>query len=163
MASQLHSFRKTNSTSTFRDGIRGIAGQRMRKDSLIWVSAVALAILTAATVVFAVINFQKERQFPKPYDGVWWLENKGPNGVTIEARRVAAGGPGENAGIKPGDRLLAINDQQVDSIYDINRELARTGVWSKARYELEHHGVKVETSIILVDADNSLNQGARLI
>src|SRR5215471_2966996 len=164
MASQLHPFRQTNSTSTVRDGIRGIAGQGMRKDSLIWVSAVALAILTAATVVFAVINFQKERQFPKPYDGVWWLENKGPNGVTIEARRVAAGGPGENAGIKPGDRLLAINNQQVGSIYDVNHELARTGVWSTARYELEHHGVKVEVpSVILVDADNSLHQGERLI
>src|SRR5215471_5376843 len=164
MASQLHPFRQTNSTSTVRDGIRGIAGQGMRKDSLIWVSAVALAILTAATVVFAVINFQKERQFPKPYDGVWWLENKGPNGVTIEARRVAAGGPGENAGIKPGDRLLAINDQQVGSMYDVTHALARAGVWSNARYELEHHGVKVEaTKVILVDADNSLNQGGRLI
>src|SRR5215472_4023903 len=164
MASQLHSFRKTNSTSTFRDGIRGIAGQGMRKDSLIWVSAVALAILTAATMVFAVINFQKERQFPKPYDGVWWMENKSPNGITIQARRVAPGGPGENAGIKPGDRLLAINDQQVGSMYDVTHALARAGVWSNARYELEHHGVKVEaTKVILVDADNSLNQGGRLI
>jgi PAS domain S-box-containing protein len=136
----------------------------MRKDSLIWVSAVALAILTAATVVFAVINFQKERQFPKPYDGVWWMENRNPNGITIEARRVTPGGPGENAGIKPGDKLLAINDQQVGTINDVNHELVRSGVWSKARYALERHGVKVEApSVILVDTDNSLNQGGRLI
>jgi PAS domain S-box-containing protein len=136
----------------------------MRKDSLIWVSAVALAILTAATVVFAVINFQKERQFPKPYDGVWWLENKGQNGVAIEARHVAPGGPGENAGIKPGDKLLAINDQPITRMADLNTELARAGAWSKARYELVRHGVKVEApSVILVDADNSLNQGGRLI
>jgi two-component system, NtrC family, sensor kinase len=164
MASELLPSWQTQKTAPFGRGTRGIVGQRMRKDSTVWVSAVALAILTAATVVFAVINFQKERLFPKPYDGVWWLENKSPNGVSIEARAVAPGGPGDNAGIKPGDRLLAINNQQVGSIYDVNHELVRSGVWSKARYELERHGVKVEApSVILVDADNSLNQGGRLI
>src|SRR6516162_4778246 len=119
MASQLHSFRKTNSTSTFRDGIRGIAGQRMRKDSLIWVSAVALAILTAATVVFAVINFQKERLFPRPYDGVWWMEYSSPSGIALEARGITPGGPGWNAGIKVGDKLLAINDVPITRAADI--------------------------------------------
>jgi PAS domain S-box-containing protein len=136
----------------------------MRKDSLIWVSAVALAILTAATVVFAVINFQKERLFPRPYDGVWWMEYSSPSGIALEARGITPGGPGWNAGIKVGDKLLAINDVPITRAADIHKELARSGAWSKARYELDHQGVKVEApSVILIDADNSLNQGGRLI
>ncbi len=83
------------------------ANQRMRKDHLIRVSAVVLAILTAASVVFAVINFQKESQFENPYDGVWWVEDNGG----LVARRVDAGGPGERAGIKAGDRLLSVSEQ----------------------------------------------------
>ncbi len=81
--------------------------QRMRKDHLIRVSAVVLALLTAASVVFAVINFQKESQFENPYDGVWWVEENGG----LVARRVDAAGPGEKAGIKVGDRLLSVIDQ----------------------------------------------------
>ncbi|HJT53134.1 MAG TPA: hypothetical protein VJ848_04740, partial [Candidatus Angelobacter sp.] len=40
-----------------------VADQRMRRDSLIRASAVVLAILTVATIVFAAINFQKENQY----------------------------------------------------------------------------------------------------
>ncbi len=49
----------------------------MRKDSLIRVSAVVLAVLTAATIAFAIINFQKENQFSSPEDGAWWKEQSG--------------------------------------------------------------------------------------
>jgi len=80
----------------------------MRKDHLIRVSAVVLAILTATSVVFAIINFQKESRFEKPDDGVWWVEDNGG----LVARRVEVNGPGERAGIKVGDRLLAVSEQQ---------------------------------------------------
>jgi PAS domain S-box-containing protein len=164
MAPELLKSVVNKSASSMMEAARGVSDRRMRKDSLIWVSAVALAILTAATMAFAFINFQKERVFPKPYDGVWWMEKSGPKGTIIEARGVMGGGPGDNAGIKPGDRLLAINDQPVTRISEVEREKSRAGMWSKARYEVEHHGVTVEVpSVILVDTDNSLNQGKRLI
>src|SRR5882724_6231045 len=83
--------------------------ERMRKDSIIRFSAVALALVTVAAVVFAFINFEKEGQYSTPYDGVWWLEDQG----SLVAKRVDPGGPGDKAGIKVGDKLLAINNQPV--------------------------------------------------
>src|SRR5207302_1948945 len=120
--------------------------QRMRRDSLIRFSAVTLALVTATAVAFAVINFQKEGRYSTPYDGVWWHEE---NGVVV-AKSVDPGGPGEQAGIKVDDRLLAINDQLIKSVSAKQRQLHASGRWSKATYELERHGVKVEgISVIL--------------
>src|SRR5215470_15499926 len=151
-----------NAAPSARDVNRKFADQRMRKDNLIRFSAVALALVTAASVVFAAINFQKERHFPKPYDGVRWMETA--YGGAIEARGITPGGPGDNAGIKLGDRLLAIIDQPIRHDADIQRELFRAGALSRAKYQLERHGVPLEVpSVILMDADSSLNQGLRLI
>ncbi len=66
--------------------------------------AVILALLSVAAVVFAWINFQKEREFSAPYDGVWWVEDGGH----LRAARVDIDGPGQKAGIKLGDRLIAV-------------------------------------------------------
>lgn len=135
---------------------------RMRRDYLIRFSAIALALLTAASVVFAIINFEKERGYPKPYDGVRWLESAGEDGII--AQGVIPGGPGDNAGIKTGDRLLAINDHRIQRDADIQRELFRAGVWSQARYELERHGTIIHVpEVVLVDAETNLNHGLRLI
>ena len=50
------------------------ASRQMRKDLQLRVSAVVLAFLTLAAVVFAGINFWKEGQYPVPTDGAWWTE-----------------------------------------------------------------------------------------
>src|SRR5260370_9129035 len=160
MAPPLLQTPQQQSTPSFREASKSIVGREMRRDALIRFSAVVLAVLTAGTIVFAVINFQKERQFPKPVDGVRWLEDRG----SIIASAVAPGGPGDNAGIKPGDHLLAINDQPIARAADIQHELFRAGAWSKARYKPDRHGIEVDApSGILIDADNTLNQGKRLI
>jgi len=120
---------------------------------------VALALVTVAAVVFAVINFEKEGQYLILYDAsggtkkpaVWW-----------QARRRR--GPGDKAGIKVGDRLLAINNQPQDCQYQAETaSLGRRVV--QATYELERHGVKVEASlVILAPVDSaSLHLGPRLI
>src|SRR5262249_59201436 len=86
------------------------------------------------------------------------------NGTVWEAGGVTPGGPGDKAGIKVGDHLLAINDQPMLRTADIQRELFRTGALLNATYELERHGIKVEVpKVTLIDADNSLKQGERLI
>ena len=77
----------------------------MTRESQLRAAAVVLALCTVACVVFGTINFQKEREYVVPDDGVWWLENGG----LLLAQRVAPHGPGEQAGIKPGDQLLDIN------------------------------------------------------
>src|SRR5215471_5778140 len=164
MAPELHSLPRRTPASSLMEASLAVTGSEMRRDALIRFSAVVLAVLTVATIVFGVINFQKERKFPKPVDGVRWLEKWEGDRTVLEASAVTPGGPGDNAGIKVGDHLLAINDQPMLRTADIQREQFRTGALLNATYELERHGIPVEVpKVTLVDADNSLNQGERLI
>ncbi len=145
-------------------GVERFGRQRMRKDSLVRFTTIVLALLTAGTVVFAYINWQKESQIVISTDGVWWKEQAG----FLVARGVAPNGPGEKAGIKVGDRLLRINnlpkDQTIKSSAEKEHYLERSGVYSRATYLLDRQGVRIEvTSVIPVPADNSMKQGLRLI
>src|SRR5579864_1233414 len=131
----------------------------MNKEFQVRFSAILLAMVTTAAVVFAWINFQKERQFSVPYDGVWWVER----GNYLVADRVDPVGPGAKAGIKVGDVLTTVLGQNVDRTPALVRQLYRAGVYSKVSYGLTRHSVPLETSVILVPADKSLNAGMRLI
>ena len=136
----------------------------MRKDSLTRFSAVALAVATAALVIFAVINWQKESQYSTPSDGVWWKEDS--NGLI--ARGLIPDGPGAKAGIKVGDRLLQVNghpnDGSVRNIVEFEQLLFRAGVYSKVTYIVNRQGVNVEIAdVIPVPAENSMKMGQRLI
>ena len=121
--------------------------------------AVILALLSVAAIVFAWINFQKEREFSAPYDGVWWVEDGGH----LRAARVDADGPGEKAGIKQGDRLIAVSGRDVTNVGSLERQLYRAGVWSKATYSLVRQGVNLEAPLILAPSDRTLYGGLRLI
>lgn len=145
--------------------------RQMRKDLQLRVSAVVLAFLTLAAVIFAGINFWKEGQYPVPTDGAWWVET----GDGLKADHLIPGGPAERAGIKPGDVLLAIEDQPIQRTKDQQgrtssnallkqqKMLYQTGVWSKATYKLQRGGFTIESPVILVPADKSQFQGLRLI
>ena len=145
--------------------ISGSRSQRMRKDSLIRFSALILAILTVATIVFAAINFQKEGQFVTPDDGAWWLEQNG----ALVAQRVVPGGPAENAGIKAGDRLIsarpasALEEHPIRNLAGLQKQLYRVGVLQKAVYGLERNGARFDARLILMPTDRSLFTGLRLI
>ena len=164
MASQLLHSRPAPLGVTARLETGRFESQRMRKDSIVRFTTVILALLTAATVVFAIINWQKESQYSTPTDGVWWKEEGG----SLVAKGIVANGPGEKAGIKIGDRLLRVNslpkDKTIQNVMEFNRYLYRSGVYSRATYQLDRHGVTIEvTPVIPVPADNSMNQGGRLI
>src|SRR2546422_5648038 len=47
----------------------------MNKEFQVRFTAVMLALVTASAMVLAWINFQKEREFQVPSDGVWWVEH----------------------------------------------------------------------------------------
>jgi len=121
--------------------------------------AVLLFLLTVAAVVFAAFNYQKEQSSAVPDDGVWWVERNG----ALVAESVDANGPGARSGIKTGDQLVAINGQEVRSTPGLVRQLYRTGIWSKAAYSLLRQSVPIDSSVILVPADRSLNFSLRLI
>ncbi|HEV7218099.1 MAG TPA: ATP-binding protein [Terriglobales bacterium] len=121
--------------------------------------AILLFVLTAAAIVLATINFQKERSFQVPYDGIWWVEHGG----NLVADRVENSGPGVKAGIKEGDLLVAVNDDPVHNTAAQVREMYRVGIWSKATYSLVRKSVPVDATVILVPAEKSLNYWLRLI
>ncbi len=131
----------------------------MPKDLQTRFLAVILALISVAAVVFACINFQKSGEFPTPTDGVWWTED-GPH---LRAQRVDPDSPGEKAGVKLGDLLVAVDGHDVSNIGSLERQLYRVGIWSKATYSLQRQGVTLEAPLILVPADRSLNIGLRVI
>jgi two-component system, NtrC family, sensor kinase len=131
----------------------------MNRDSQVRFVAVLFFLLTVAAVVFAGFNFQKERQFAVPDDGIWWIEHNG----RLVADRVEPGGPGAKGGIKPGDQLISVNGQEVNTTPGLERQLYMIGVWSKAAYSLVRESVSLDANVILIPADRSLNDWLRLI
>jgi two-component system, NtrC family, sensor kinase len=121
--------------------------------------ALFLTLLSVAAIVFACINFEKEREVFTPYDGVWWVED----GNHLRAERVDIDGAGQKAGIKVGDRLMAVDGHEVSNVGSVERQEYRVGVWSKATYSLVRQGVPLEAPLILVPADRSFYGGLRLI
>jgi two-component system NtrC family sensor kinase len=121
--------------------------------------AVCLVLLSAAAIAFAWINFNKDREYIAPYDGVWWVESGGH----LRAQRVDVDGPGQKAGIKEGDQLIAVDTRNIANVGSLERQLYRVGVWSKATYSLIRQGVPVEAPLILAPVDRSLFSGERLI
>ncbi|MFY9741315.1 MAG: ATP-binding protein [Candidatus Sulfotelmatobacter sp.] len=131
----------------------------MNRESQVRFFAVVLFVLTVAAGVFAGFNLNSEWKFQVPEDGVWWVEQGGH----LTADRVQNSGPGAKAGIKPGDQLVSVNGQDVRSMSGLERQLYRTGVWSKASYSLLRQSVPLDSSVILVPAERSLNNWLRLI
>jgi PAS domain S-box-containing protein len=120
---------------------------------------VVIALLSVAAVVFAWINFQKEHEFASPNDGVWWVES----GTHLQARWVDTNGPGEKAGVKPGDLLVAVDGRDVTNVGSLQHQLYRSGVYSKTTYSLVRQGIPVEAPLIPVPADRSLYTAERII
>src|SRR5437588_6719148 len=131
----------------------------MNRDFQLRFTAGLLILLTTAAVVLAWINFQEEPEFQIPYDGVSWMEHNG----SLFDDRVEASGPGARAGIKQGDQLVAVNEHEVKAALGLIRQLYRVGPWSKATYSLLRQSVPLDTTVILIPADRSLNSWLRLI
>ena len=77
----------------------------------IWLRLVAQAAIVVALMCLAIANIAVRMTWSELEDGVHWQTEAGG---TI-AKIVAADSPAEKAGIKPGDILLAINQQTVES------------------------------------------------
>ena len=109
----------------------------MNRDFQIRFTAVLLTLLTVAAVTLAWINFQKERDFEAPDDGIWWVEHTVSGRTALMADRVEQASPGDKAGIRPGDIVVAVNERDIHSIAELSRAMYRVGAWSKANYSLE--------------------------
>jgi two-component system NtrC family sensor kinase len=137
----------------------GPASKPMNRESQARFVAVLLFLLTVAAVVFAGFNLQQERHTAFPTDGVWWVEHDGH----LVADRLDPVGPGAKAGIKANDQLVTVNGQEVKKTSDVERQLYRSGIYSKATYTLMRQSVTLDSTVIIEPADRSLNNWLRVI
>ena len=117
------------------------------------VSAVILALLTTAAIIFGLINFQQRLSFDVPDDGVSWSDND----QGIQAIFVAPRSPAEGAGIKVGDVLVSIDGQPVGRGLEVAKQLWALGIWSRARYQLRRQNRTFEASLITAPAPKPLS------
>ena len=131
----------------------------MRRDIRSYTTTVLLGLFTLAAMIFAWLNLGQERRSAIPNDGIWWVESEGH----LKAERVHPQGPGERAGVKPGDYLEAVNAIPIKKTADLVRQLYTKGVYAEVKYELRRDRVPLEVQLVLVPADTSLNFGLRMI
>ena len=133
-------------------------------------TAVFLAVVTVAAIIFAGLNLARENDFQLPTDGVWWIEAQGG----LQAQRVLADSPGQRAGIKPGDVLVAVDDVPTRRMPSLVREMFHTGIYGRASYSLirpgrsgagpaARVGIPIETQVILEPVDRSSKQWQRVV
>ena len=159
LASELLSSLRPSASQTAKPPLRG-SRPLMTKEVPIRFVATVLALTTVAAAIFGWINFRKERQFAVPYDGVAWIEQDG----RLVAVHVDPNGPGEKAGIKQGDILLAINGLPVDTTAAATRQMFRAGVWSNPKYSLYRNGYSgIDATVYLIPEDRSFNDALRFI
>ena len=130
--------------------------------------AVALAVVTLAACVLALLNLKSESAFEVPTDGVSWVEGSG----SLVARHVPPGSPGERAGIRTGDVLVGINERPVQRMAPFVKEMFHSGIWGHATYSILRpkahssdlaNAAKLDIRVILEPSDRSINQGLRFI
>jgi two-component system NtrC family sensor kinase len=131
----------------------------MNRDFQIRFTAAFLFLLTAAVIILGWTNFRKESQFVPPYDGVWWLERNG----SVVAERVDVNGPGAQAGIKRGDRLIAVDERPISSVAAVTARLYQVGEWHNVTYALQRGKYQLDAVALLHSAPRSSNSWLRFI
>jgi two-component system, NtrC family, sensor kinase len=107
--------------------------------------SVLVALIGLSLFLLAVLNFQQQRAFDLPDDGVSWVDSS----AGVKAWIVIRDGPGGRAGIRQGDTLLAINGRPARCSADAALEVFRSGAWARARYELLRQGERYETKVVI--------------
>src|SRR5260370_3901560 len=107
----LNEGRRLSVESQVRAGKNSGSQAPMKRDYQFRVAAFLLGLTTLSAVIFAAINFNREKKTLVPEDGISWLEQypASASETVLVAQRVDAGGPGDRAGIKPRDRLETIS------------------------------------------------------
>jgi two-component system NtrC family sensor kinase len=120
-----------------------------RKDHLrLRLGAIFLALATVAAVAFGIVNFQQRLLFNVPDDGVSWLDSSSG----IRAFAVAANSPAAHAGVRAGDRLLAVDGLAVHRALDVTKRLWAVGLWSQVQYRLERDGQPFQARVVIAPA-----------
>lgn len=121
-----------------------------------------LVIVTAAAVVSAALNLQQQNRYRQPDDGVTWADHVEDSGAAYPvARYVAQGSPAEKAGIREGDRLLAIEGRPVETAAQAIEIFSRLGSWKTAKYHLGRGKTELDANVILSEGEPDLSLWAQ--
>jgi two-component system NtrC family sensor kinase len=112
---------------------------------IFYLKYVITLLLTLAILILGGLNVQQKRRYIPPDDGASWIE--GAQGV--QARLIVADGPADKAGIRRGDVLKAINDQNIRNDRHVTEILYGLGVWSRATYTIDRDGKEFPTTLVI--------------
>jgi hypothetical protein len=115
-------------------------------------SSAILTVVTIAAVVAGILNYDQNRRFPMPDDGVTWVDAESSSGASIKAEQVAPGGAADHAGLHAGDQVLAINGVRLRNSLDVSRILAGVGAWGTATYTMRRDGVEYPAKMVIGQA-----------
>jgi two-component system NtrC family sensor kinase len=110
-------------------------------------STAILTIITLGAFFAAAINFDQQRKFRLPEDGVIWVNRA----AGVEALVVRQGSAAAKAGIRVGDRLKSIDGVPITSDVKVAQVLATIGSWAKADYRLNRGGLDLPASTVYTE------------
>jgi two-component system NtrC family sensor kinase len=119
------------------------------RDLKLQLAGALLVILTVAAIVAAGINFQQQKRFRLPEDGVTWTDRIEEGVARVVALHVVKEGAAERAGVRTGDVLKRINSVAIRSSLDVTGLLVRLGAWNTADYTLERGGIEFPAKIFI--------------
>ena len=133
----------------------------MKQTLRVSLGAVVLALATLAAMIFAWLNFVQRTEFESPDDGVVWLDST----QGVQAQQVALNSPAASAGIRPGDRLLAVNGVPITRQVQVTKRLWRAGLWTRVSYKLQRNSEEFETYLVTAPAQKptSIENYARAV
>ncbi|MBV9610876.1 MAG: hypothetical protein JO091_00315, partial [Acidobacteriaceae bacterium] len=112
-----------------------------------------LLISAVAAVIAAVLGLQHLRTYPLHDDGVTWVDHKAADGHSqVVAGYILSGGPGDKAGIRPGDELVKIENYGIRKALDVPRALWEIPLLAQARYTLRRQGIEFQKDNIFIQA-----------
>ena len=91
-----------------------------------------LAVFTLAAFGLSLANLLQESSYDPATDGARWIEASGG----LRAYMVPPDTPANRAGIRAGDVVTAIDGVPTPRLDLAEREIDRSGVWSRATYSL---------------------------
>src|SRR5690348_6968310 len=113
-------------------------------------TAILLAFLSVAAIVFGVLNYRQRSQFLIPEDGVLWLDSA----AGVQAWRVQPGTPAARAGIEPGDIVETVQGAAIHRATQVTQQLWRAGVWLRVSYRLARNGEAFQAELITAPEEN---------
>jgi two-component system, NtrC family, sensor kinase len=119
-----------------------------------------LVTLTAAALIAAGINFQQQRKFRLPDDGVTWIDQDRDGANRVVAAEIVPDSPAAHSGLKAGDELQQINGYSTRTSAYVQRALVRLRAWSSTVYVVHRripNGQFVELKPKVILAENPLS------